>query len=89
MSLRATWPPSRPKAEPTSQHSEVIRTARGRARAKATLDWIVSAMKAKGFVITAGYGDAKDAMIRIGHMGEHTLAELEVLLGALDEVLAS
>ena len=50
---------------------------------------IVSAMKAKGFVITPGYGDAKDAMIRIGHMGEHTVDELNVLLDALDEVLAS
>jgi aspartate aminotransferase-like enzyme len=50
---------------------------------------IVSAMKARGFVITPGYGDAKDSMIRIGHMGEHTLAELDVLLGELDEVLAS
>jgi aspartate aminotransferase-like enzyme len=50
---------------------------------------IVSAMKAKGFVITPGYGDAKDAMIRIGHMGEHTVQELDVLLDALDGVLAS
>jgi aspartate aminotransferase-like enzyme len=50
---------------------------------------IVSAMKSLGFVITPGYGDAKDAMIRIGHMGEHTLAELDVLLGTLDEVLTS
>jgi aspartate aminotransferase-like enzyme len=50
---------------------------------------IVSAVKAKGFVITPGYGDAKDSMIRIGHMGEHTVAELDVLLDALDEVLAS
>jgi aspartate aminotransferase-like enzyme len=50
---------------------------------------IVSAMKAKGFVITPGYGEAKDSMIRIGHMGEHTVAELDVLLDALDEVLAS
>jgi aspartate aminotransferase-like enzyme len=50
---------------------------------------IVSAMKAKGFVITPGYGDMKDAMIRIGHMGEHTVGELEVLLDALSEVLAS
>jgi aspartate aminotransferase-like enzyme len=50
---------------------------------------IVSAMKSRGFVITPGYGDAKDAMIRIGHMGEHTLAELDVLLGTLDEVLTS
>jgi aspartate aminotransferase-like enzyme len=50
---------------------------------------IVSAMKAKGFVITPGYGDAKEAMIRIGHMGEHTVDELNVLLDALDGVLAS
>lgn len=50
---------------------------------------IVSAMKEKGFVITPGYGDAKDSMIRIGHMGEHTVDELDVLLGALEEVLAS
>ena len=50
---------------------------------------IVSAMKAKGFVITAGYGEAKDAMIRIGHMGEHTVGELDVLLDALNEVLTS
>lgn len=50
---------------------------------------VVSAMKAKGFVITPGYGDAKDAMIRIGHMGEHTVDELNVLLDALDGVLAT
>lgn len=50
---------------------------------------IVSAMKARGFVITPGYGDLKDTMIRIGHMGEHTVAELDVLLDALGEVLAS
>ena len=50
---------------------------------------VVSAMKAKGFVITPGYGDARDAMIRIGHMGEHTVDELNVLLDELDGVLAS
>jgi aspartate aminotransferase-like enzyme len=50
---------------------------------------IVSAMKARGFVITPGYGEAKDAMIRIGHMGEHTVDELNVLLETLDGVLAS
>ena len=49
---------------------------------------IVSAMKARGFVITPGYGELKDSMIRIGHMGEHTVAELDVLLEALGEVLA-
>ena len=50
---------------------------------------IVSAMKAKGFVITPGYGDAKDSMIRIGHMGEHTVEELDVLLDAVNSVLSS
>jgi aspartate aminotransferase-like enzyme len=50
---------------------------------------IVSAMKAKGFVITPGYGEAKDTMIRIGHMGEHTVEELDVLLDALNSVLSS
>jgi predicted phosphoserine aminotransferase len=50
---------------------------------------ISSAMKSKGFVIASGYGSMKDQMIRIGHMGDHTLAELEALLGALGEVLAA
>ena len=50
---------------------------------------IVSAMKAKGFVITPGYGEAKDSMIRIGHMGEHTVDELDVLLDALNSVLSA
>ena len=50
---------------------------------------IVSAMKAKGFVITPGYGEAKDSMIRIGHMGEHTVEELDVLLDALNSVLSA
>jgi aspartate aminotransferase-like enzyme len=50
---------------------------------------INSAMKAKGFVIAPGYGNEKDLMIRIGHMGEHTLDELEVLLEALGSVLTA
>jgi aspartate aminotransferase-like enzyme len=50
---------------------------------------INSAMKAKGFVIAPGYGNDKDLMIRIGHMGEHTLDELETLLDALGSVLTA
>ena len=50
---------------------------------------ITSAMKTKGFVIASGYGSMKDQMIRIGHMGEHTIAELDTLLDALGEVLAA
>jgi aspartate aminotransferase-like enzyme len=47
------------------------------------------AMKSRGFTISAGYGALKDSTIRIGHMGDHTVAELDVLLGALEEVLAA
>lgn len=50
---------------------------------------IASAMKARGFVIATGYGSLKDAMVRIGHMGDHTEAELEAVLEALAEVFAA
>ena len=48
-----------------------------------------SAMKARGFTISAGYGALKDTSIRIGHMGDHTVEELDVLLDALREVLTA
>lgn len=48
-----------------------------------------AAMKARGFTISAGYGSLKDSSIRIGHMGDHTVAELDVLLDALREVLSA
>ncbi len=44
-------------------------------------------LEQRGFTIGAGYGKLKDATIRIGHMGDHTVAGLEALLGALAEVL--
>lgn len=50
---------------------------------------INAAMKAKGFTISAGYGKLKDTTIRIGHMGEHTVAELDDVLTALEEVLTA
>jgi aspartate aminotransferase-like enzyme len=51
---------------------------------------VAKAMDAKfGYTIGAGYGNLKDATIRIGHMGDHTVAEVEKLLGALEEVLKS
>lgn len=45
-------------------------------------------MKALGYTISPGYGTLKDATIRIGHMGDHTIEELEDLLGVLAGVLA-
>ncbi len=50
---------------------------------------IAKKMEVRGFTIGAGYGKLKDATIRIGHMGDHTVAELEALLAALEEVINS
>lgn len=50
---------------------------------------VVSAMLDRGFVIGGGYGKLKSTHIRIGHMGDHTLEELDVLLDHLREVLSS
>ena len=45
------------------------------------------AMKDRGFTIATGYGKLKDATIRIGHMGDHPVDELAVVLGELEAVL--
>ena len=48
---------------------------------------VAGAMKERGFTIGSGYGALKDTSIRIGHMGDHTVDELDVLLNELQEVL--
>ncbi len=48
---------------------------------------VVSQMKSRGFVVGGGYGKLKQETVRIGHMGDHTVAELDVLLGHLAEIL--
>ena len=48
---------------------------------------IVARLKARGWVIGGGYGPLKERTIRIGHMGDHTVDELEALLRAIEEVL--
>ncbi len=48
---------------------------------------VAKKLEARGFTIGAGYGKLKDATIRIGHMGDHTVAGLEALLAALEEAL--
>lgn len=42
----------------------------------------------RGYTIGTGYGKLKDETIRIGHMGDHTSEELDLLLANLEEVLA-
>jgi len=46
-------------------------------------------MKRRGYIISPGYGALKDSTIRIGHMGDHTVDELNELLQVLEDVLRS
>jgi predicted phosphoserine aminotransferase len=48
---------------------------------------VSKAVKARGFTIASGYKSLKETTFRIGHMGDHTVAELETVLNALNEVL--
>jgi predicted phosphoserine aminotransferase len=48
---------------------------------------LVAAAKQQGFQIATGYGKMKDESFRIGHMGDHTLDRLEVLLEVLADLL--
>ncbi len=48
---------------------------------------VVSEMRSKGFVVGGGYGKLKQETVRVGHMGDHTVEELEVVLGQLGEIL--
>jgi len=47
----------------------------------------VGKLKAQGWTIGSGYGSIKDTTIRIGHMGDHTVAGVEELLGLLQTAL--
>lgn len=48
---------------------------------------VVSEARSRGWVIGGGYGKLKQTTIRIGHMGDHTVDELDDLLGQLREIL--
>ena len=41
---------------------------------------VTAALKKEGWTIGSGYGSLKDGTIRIGHMGDHSVAALEELL---------
>ncbi|HYS03734.1 MAG TPA: alanine--glyoxylate aminotransferase family protein [Candidatus Dormibacteraeota bacterium] len=47
----------------------------------------VAALAARGFGIGNGYGKLKELTFRIGHMGDHTVAGIEELQAAMDDVL--
>ncbi|HEY7769441.1 alanine--glyoxylate aminotransferase family protein [Longimicrobium sp.] len=48
---------------------------------------ICTEMTARGWTLGTGYGKLKDLTFRIGHMGDHTMDELDALLAVLEEVL--
>ncbi|HEX2191539.1 MAG TPA: alanine--glyoxylate aminotransferase family protein [Longimicrobiaceae bacterium] len=48
---------------------------------------VAAALEARGWTIAAGYGKLRDETFRIGHMGDHTVEELDGLLAELEEVL--
>jgi aspartate aminotransferase-like enzyme len=48
---------------------------------------ITRGMAERGYTIATGYGALRETTIRIGHMGDHTLAELEALLDTLTDVI--
>ncbi len=50
---------------------------------------VTAALADRGYTIAPGYGALKDETIRIGHMGDHTVDELDALLNELVEVLTA
>jgi aspartate aminotransferase-like enzyme len=48
---------------------------------------ICKGMTKRGWTLGTGYGSLKDSTFRIGHMGDHTVDELDALLAELEGVL--
>lgn len=48
---------------------------------------VVAKVAAAGWVIGGGYGKLSESTVRIGHMGDHTVAELNGLFDVMDGVL--
>lgn len=48
---------------------------------------VVAGLAARGIVIGGGYGKLGEATVRIGHMGDHTVEELDEVLEALGDVM--
>ncbi|WGI17350.1 alanine--glyoxylate aminotransferase family protein [Methanonatronarchaeum sp. AMET-Sl] len=48
---------------------------------------MISRLKAKGYVISNGYGDLKEKTFRIGHLADREPREINELLNLIDEIL--
>jgi aspartate aminotransferase-like enzyme len=57
-------------------------SASGRVSAPA----LVKGLAARGWTVGGGYGPLKEDTLRIGHMGDHTVAGLDALLAQIEEV---
>lgn len=49
---------------------------------------VTGGMAERGWVVGGGYGKLKESTFRIGHMGDHTVEELQALLEVLTEVVS-
>ena len=50
---------------------------------------LVKKLRAEGYIVGGGYGDLKASTLRIGHMGEVRLADLDGLLAVIDRLVAA
>ncbi|HSC58995.1 MAG TPA: aminotransferase class V-fold PLP-dependent enzyme [Gemmatimonadales bacterium] len=48
---------------------------------------VVAGLEQRGYVVGGGYGKLRDATVRIGHMGDHTVTGLERCLAELGGIL--
>ena len=55
-----------------------------RLRQGRSADDLVRTLDGLGWQIATGKGEERDTVIRIGHMGDRTLAELDALLAVLE-----
>jgi aspartate aminotransferase-like enzyme len=64
--------------------SPTVSTIRG---ASLDVEKVLAMVRKRGFVLSNGYGKLKGHTFRIGHMGDHTMADLEKVLTAIRESL--
>ncbi|MGB7213308.1 MAG: alanine--glyoxylate aminotransferase family protein [Gemmatimonadales bacterium] len=50
---------------------------------------VTQALHQRGYVVGTGYGKLRETTIRIGHMGDHTVAGLDGCLAALGKILGA
>jgi len=58
------------------------------AKGRFVMNDLVAGYAKEGYFLTGGYGKTKDSHWRIGHMGDHTPADITALLATTDRILA-